>query len=84
MKLLIVLLAVALAACGKKEGAPVPAAGPKSFEPMWVSERCYDGVIYLVTPAGGISPKISNDPTKRTGIGGVTRAPFVYCDKEQQ
>lgn len=58
----LVLLAVSLTACGKKEiPAKTYATGPIAGGSRVVyTEECLNGVVYLVTVQGGIAPKLSS------------------------
>lgn len=69
--------------------ASAPAAAPPIIVPtpglsskgnpvsMKVTEQCVDGVIYLVTDFGSITPKIN--PNKLGMDYGVTQYPFYSC-----
>lgn len=51
--------------------------------PIWISEMCYDGAVYLVSTNGGISPKIDPDHARGTTMG-WSGSSFVTCDTKKQ
>lgn len=63
MRVLWLALALVLSSCSVKSDAPRPTLEvwiPGPNEHLVVSEICYDGITYLITPKGGITPKMVN------------------------
>ena len=56
--------------------AVVTVPGPNGLQQVVeISEMCYDGVTYLVTPNGGVAPKVDKATTGPT----LGLSPFVKC-----
>jgi hypothetical protein len=86
LKTTAALICIALAGCDARltvesdSGKPVEVKigsqdGTKTT--MYISEICYDGVVYLVTPQGGMAPKVNKDDDG--AMMGISKSPFVKC-----
>lgn len=75
------LVGVSLSACDARvqvgKYASAASAASASAETNAISEICYDGVVYLTTPQGGLAPKVNKSDTG--ALMGMSQSPFVKC-----